>query len=668
MSVTSGFFNSLNGDRRYTAEQFSELMDGLINDGVFANIGSAFAVNAATGNGITIGIGRAWFNGTWLYNDAVLPMNVRASEALVDRIDALVIEINRSDAVRAGNIMFVYGEPSSTPVRPTLTNTDEIHQYPLAYIYRSAGATSVSQADIENMVGTSACPFVTGILEVVDVDQLLTQWNTQFGNWFDNLQITLSGDVAANLANQILELQSQFDTLAKEKAVYSVLFDSSGEAIRDNNNGEIMGKTVVGGDGNSTVNIEGDTYQIGDTLTTARTDLDERWLLCNGEAFTPGTYPRLAELLFPIFSMRDRTIVDGVFSQVDLSCNYAFLYRTTAKRIQGYDVVLKPYVSGTTRQTYLYYKTATDNSDEWTKKIVSSFYALDIAYYNNRFVLSGSEWDWTGTTSSSHEYPAIAYSASSSSLDTTWTTVRLTGSTARNKRVSTMAITEDEIYVAFDNYLYYATNELSSWTSRTFLSIAGTGLEGGQTPKDLFFIDGYFYYAIQAYGKGLLRFSKEDMTYSIIGDVVDQENYRLFVLKNRLYYTYGNTINLINTTEGTVEKRITVDDGRLSYIHAAFEDDSYVYFLGGTYSVLDDYRPSNAQSVIVRVDVDLLNYSVIGYPELDGAAECFSGAIYDETNQKLMAPLSEAYFYTTGDLRLPEVSSSDLYTYIKAQE
>lgn len=678
MSVTSGFFNSLNGDRRYTAEQFSELMDGLINDGVFANIGSAFAVNAATGNGITIGIGRAWFNGTWLYNDAILPMNVRASEALVDRIDALVIEINRSDAVRAGNIMFVYGEPSNTPVRPTLTNTDEIHQYPLAYIYRSAGATSVSQADIENMVGTSACPFVTGILEVVDVDQLLTQWNTQFGNWFDNLQITLSGDVAANLANQILELQSQFDTLAKEKAVYSVLLDSTGEAIRDNNNGEIMGKTVVGGDGNSTVNIEGDTYQIGDTLTTARTDLGERWLLCNGEAFTPGTYPRLAELLSPIFSMRDRTIVDEVFyPQVDVSCNYAFLYRTTAKRIQGYDVVLKPYVNGTTRQTYLYYKTATDNSDEWTRKIVSSFYALDIAYYNNRFVLSGSEWDWTGTTSSSYEYPAIAYSASSSSLDTTWTTVRLaSGSTGRNNRVSTMAITEDEIYVAFNNYLYYATNELSSWTSRTFTSTAGIGLDGEQSPKDLFFIDGYFYYAIQAYdasfnqgyGQGILRLSKEDMTHSIIGNVVDQKNYRLFVLKNRLYYTYGNTINLINTTEGTVEKRIIVDDGRLSYIHAAFEDDSYVYFLGGTYPTSDDYRPSNAQSVIVRVDVDLLNYNVIGYPELDGAAECFSGVIYDETNQKLMAPLSEAYFYTTGDLRLPEVSSSDLYTYIKAQE
>ena len=44
MSVTSGFFNSLNGDRRYNAEQMSSIFDGIINDGIFANIGTAFGV------------------------------------------------------------------------------------------------------------------------------------------------------------------------------------------------------------------------------------------------------------------------------------------------------------------------------------------------------------------------------------------------------------------------------------------------------------------------------------------------------------------------------------------------------------------------------------------------------------------------------------------------
>lgn len=472
MSVTSGFFNSLNGDRRYTAEQFSELMDGLINDGVFANIGSAFAVNAATGNGITIGIGRAWFNGTWLYNDAVLPMNVRAAEALVDRIDALVIEINRSDAVRAGNIMFVYGEPSSTPVRPTLTNTDEIHQYPLAYIYRSAGATSVSQADIENMVGTSACPFVTGILEVVDVDQLLTQWNTQFGNWFDNLQITLSGDVAANLANQILELQSQFDTLAKEKAVYSVLFDSSGEAIRDNNNGEIMGKTVVGGDGNSTVNIEGDTYQIGDTLTTARTDLGEEWFLCNDETISALAYPRLKEVLpttidgpwttyefgdTRIDTILDYQYIDGYHHIIGIKISYPYsnyprCYRSTLATLRSRSLSDGPWLY---EELWHYENTSNYSYNQfgYRTRVFDSFKVV-----NGHYFITGQYRDVAGTSSSGDDEDEMMV-AYKNGIDGTWTTSTQEAYFGNDDFSAFNLVYENGYYVSVsENILYNSTD------------------------------------------------------------------------------------------------------------------------------------------------------------------------------------------------------------------
>ena len=67
MSLTSGFFNSVNQDRRYNAEQMSAIFDGVINDGVFANIGTAFEVKASSGYTVNIGIGRAWFNSRLLY-------------------------------------------------------------------------------------------------------------------------------------------------------------------------------------------------------------------------------------------------------------------------------------------------------------------------------------------------------------------------------------------------------------------------------------------------------------------------------------------------------------------------------------------------------------------------------------------------------------------------
>ena len=91
-SITCGFFNSLN-DRKYDASQMSAIFDGLINDGIFASVGSAFVVKASTGNTVTIGTGKAWFNHTWTNNDAILPIKCDPSEVLLDRIDAIVIEV-----------------------------------------------------------------------------------------------------------------------------------------------------------------------------------------------------------------------------------------------------------------------------------------------------------------------------------------------------------------------------------------------------------------------------------------------------------------------------------------------------------------------------------------------------------------------------------------------
>lgn len=270
MSVTSGFFNSLNGDRRYNAEQMSAIFDGIINDGVFANIGTAFGVRVDSGNIITVGIGRAWFNSTWLFNDAILPIVADESEVLLDRYDAVVIEIDHSDSVRAGNIKIVKGTPSSTPQYPVMIHTVDVNQYPLAYIYRKAGASSIAQANVTSMIGTSSCPYITGILQVLNIDNIVAQWGDQwaqwfteqtsagnnqmtswmdqkqmeFNTWFGNLQTILDSDVAAKLAEDILELQNRFGVLAREYCIYQGIEDSDNESVEDSYGTSIEGKIV----------------------------------------------------------------------------------------------------------------------------------------------------------------------------------------------------------------------------------------------------------------------------------------------------------------------------------------------------------------------------------------------------------------------------------------
>ena len=185
MSVSSGFFNSLNGDRKYNAAQMSAIFDGLIIDGVFASIGTAFAVKAAGGLTVNVGIGKAWFDHTWTVNDSILPLTAPEAEVLLDRIDAVVLEVNGTESVRENTIKFVKGNPSSAPSRPTLTNEGNVHQYPLCYIYRKYGTAVINQADITPMVGTESTPFVTGILQTISLDELLGKWQDELDRFTD---------------------------------------------------------------------------------------------------------------------------------------------------------------------------------------------------------------------------------------------------------------------------------------------------------------------------------------------------------------------------------------------------------------------------------------------------------------------------------------------------
>lgn len=212
MAFTCGFFNSENGDRKYNAEQMSAIFDGIIADGVFTTIGDHMAVSAGTGMQVLVGTGKAWFDHTWNVNDAAYPLAIAASDVTLSRIDAIVLETNHSDSVRLNKLRVVQGTVASSPVKPTLTNSEKVHQHPLAWVTVAPGVTQIAASAIENAVGTSACPFVTGIIATTSIDDLFNQWNGEFDEWFDNLKAQLSDNVVANLQRQIDANKTQIQT------------------------------------------------------------------------------------------------------------------------------------------------------------------------------------------------------------------------------------------------------------------------------------------------------------------------------------------------------------------------------------------------------------------------------------------------------------------------
>ena len=209
MAFTCGFFNSKNGDRKYNAEQMASIFDGLIKDGVYDTVGDIFAVTPGTGMQVLVGSGRAWFDHTWNNNDAQYPLAITAADVSLPRYDAVVLETNHSDTVRTNRLRVLTGTPASNPVKPTMTSTANVKQHPLAYIKVTAGATAITQSMIQVVVGTSECPFVTGIIDTAEIDALFQQWNGEFNEWFENLKAQLSDNVVANLQGQIDDLEEK---------------------------------------------------------------------------------------------------------------------------------------------------------------------------------------------------------------------------------------------------------------------------------------------------------------------------------------------------------------------------------------------------------------------------------------------------------------------------
>ena len=185
--VTSGFYDSLNHDRRYSSIQFGSIFDGVIRDGVFQHVGSRLMVSQNSGMMISVGTGRAWFNHTWTYNDSILPLTVPQSEVILDRVDAVVLEVDAREEGRINAIKIVKGTPTSKNAKPpAMLKEKNRWQYPLAYIKVAAGVTSIRTADITNKVGTSDCPFVTAPLDKMSIDDLVKQWADQWQVFYEN--------------------------------------------------------------------------------------------------------------------------------------------------------------------------------------------------------------------------------------------------------------------------------------------------------------------------------------------------------------------------------------------------------------------------------------------------------------------------------------------------
>ena len=189
MAWTSGFFNSVNGDRLYNAQQMSEIFEGLITDGVYESVANKMAVQPNNGLTIQIATGRGWFNKHWVNNDSEYRLTLSASDVLLNRYVAVVIKVDDTDAVRDAVPYLKYGSFATAPTKPVMERTETVKEYCLAYIYQKAGATTITGADIQDTrANNDLCGWVTGLIDQLDTTTLFDQSTDIFNKWFESIQ------------------------------------------------------------------------------------------------------------------------------------------------------------------------------------------------------------------------------------------------------------------------------------------------------------------------------------------------------------------------------------------------------------------------------------------------------------------------------------------------
>lgn len=209
MAITSGFFDSVNGDRTYNAEQMSSYFDGLISDGVYENIGDRFLVTSANdGMSINVGSGRAIIQSHWVKNDSSEVLTLDPSDVQLNRIDAIALRLDVSE--RSIELVIKKGTAvNGNPSLPAVTRTESVYELYLASVYVKKGAAQPTS--VTDLRPSSYCGWVTGIIKQVDTSDLFTQWDTAYKQMFFEFDQYMAAKKA--------EFNAWFTTLTSELKV-----------------------------------------------------------------------------------------------------------------------------------------------------------------------------------------------------------------------------------------------------------------------------------------------------------------------------------------------------------------------------------------------------------------------------------------------------------------
>ena len=161
--IKYGFFDSINGDRLYSAEDIGRYLQGIVSSGIYPDANTSLQVLAAGGMDVEVQEGRAMLDYHYMENTEPMTLTLSTGGTL-DRIDAIVMRLDMER--RLCEIAVKQGAPATSPVAPTMLRTDNTKEYMLASVYVTKLATTVTQEEIsDTRHNVNVCGWVHGLIQ-----------------------------------------------------------------------------------------------------------------------------------------------------------------------------------------------------------------------------------------------------------------------------------------------------------------------------------------------------------------------------------------------------------------------------------------------------------------------------------------------------------------------
>ena len=183
MAEEFSFFNSVNGDREYTAEQFTTYFKQFLTSGLYhKNNVPSLRVSVSSGLQTKLESGSAFLEGYMYQNTEYLLLTHDVANATNPRIDRIAIRLDRTVGNRYVRAFVLKGTAATNPVPPVLTRNTEIYEISLAQVRINAGATTIASV-IDERLDSNVAGLVSSLI-TVPTDEFEAEWRA----WFDTIK------------------------------------------------------------------------------------------------------------------------------------------------------------------------------------------------------------------------------------------------------------------------------------------------------------------------------------------------------------------------------------------------------------------------------------------------------------------------------------------------